>query len=35
LTELHPQVAELAIKLSARIIGEPPYELSPPEPRLP
>jgi F-type H+-transporting ATPase subunit b len=35
LTELHPQVAELAIKLSERIIGEPPYELSPPEPRLP
>jgi F-type H+-transporting ATPase subunit b len=35
LTELHPQVAEIAIKLSERIIGEPPYELSPPEPRLP
>jgi hypothetical protein len=27
LTELHPQVAEIAIKLSERIIGEPPYEL--------
>ena len=27
LTELHPQVAEIAIKISERIIGEPPYEL--------
>jgi F-type H+-transporting ATPase subunit b len=35
LTELRPQVAEIAMKLSERIIGEPPYELSPPEPRLP
>jgi F-type H+-transporting ATPase subunit b len=35
LTELRPQVAEIAIKLSERIIGEPPYELSPPEPHLP
>jgi F-type H+-transporting ATPase subunit b len=35
LTELHPQVAQIAIKLSERIIGEPPYELSQPEPRLP
>lgn len=35
LTELHPQVAEFAIKLSERIIGEPPYELSPPQPHLP
>ena len=35
LTELHPQVAEIAIKLSERIIGEPPYELSPPQPHLP
>jgi F-type H+-transporting ATPase subunit b len=29
LTELHPQVAELAMKLSERILGEPPYEQSP------
>jgi F-type H+-transporting ATPase subunit b len=35
LNELRPQVAEIAVKLSERIIGEPPYELSPPEPRLP
>lgn len=35
LTELHPQVAEIAIKLSERIIGEPPYELSPPAPHRP
>ena len=28
LTELHPQVAEIAIKLSERILGEPPYEHS-------
>jgi F-type H+-transporting ATPase subunit b len=35
LTELHPQVAEIAIKLSERILGEPPYEQSPPEPHLP
>ena len=35
LTELRPQVAEIAIKLSERIIGEPPYELSSPEPHLP
>jgi F-type H+-transporting ATPase subunit b len=35
LTELHPQVAEIAIKLSERIIGESPYEQSRPEPRLP
>ena len=26
LTVLHPQVADLALKLSERIIGEPPYE---------
>jgi F-type H+-transporting ATPase subunit b len=35
LTELHPQVAEIAIKLSERILGESPYEQSRPEPRLP
>jgi len=35
LTELHPQVAEIAFKLSERIIGESPYEQSRPEPRLP
>ena len=35
LTELHPQVAEIAIKLSERILGESPYEQSQPEPRLP
>jgi F-type H+-transporting ATPase subunit b len=35
LTELHPQVAEIAIKLSERILGEPPYEHSSPEPHLP
>src|ERR1700722_19575221 len=29
LAELHPQVAELAMKLSERILGEPPYEQSP------
>ena len=28
LTELHPQVAEIAMKLSERILGEPPYEHS-------
>ena len=33
LAELHPQVADIAIKLSERIIGEPPYALSLPEPR--
>jgi F-type H+-transporting ATPase subunit b len=26
LTELHPQVTEIAVKLSERILGEPPYE---------
>ena len=26
LTELHPQIAEIAVKLSERILGEPPYE---------
>jgi F-type H+-transporting ATPase subunit b len=31
LTELRPQVAEIAIKLSERILGEPPYEQSSPE----
>ena len=35
LTELHPQIAEIAIKLSERILGEPPYEQSPLEPHLP
>jgi F-type H+-transporting ATPase subunit b len=35
LTELHPQVAEIAIKLSERILGESPYEQSRPEPRFP
>jgi F-type H+-transporting ATPase subunit b len=35
LAELHPQVAEIAIKLSERILGESPYEHSRPEPRLP
>jgi F-type H+-transporting ATPase subunit b len=35
LTELYPQVAEIAIKLSERILGEPPYEQSQPEPHLP
>jgi F0F1-type ATP synthase membrane subunit b/b' len=35
LTELHPQVAEIAIKLSERILGESPYEPSQAEPRLP
>jgi F-type H+-transporting ATPase subunit b len=35
LTELHPQVAEIAIKLSERILGESPYDQSRPEPRLP
>jgi F-type H+-transporting ATPase subunit b len=35
LSELHPQVAEIAIKLSERILGESPYEQSRPEPRLP
>jgi F-type H+-transporting ATPase subunit b len=35
LTELHPQVAEIAIRLSERIIGESPYEQSRPEPRVP
>jgi F-type H+-transporting ATPase subunit b len=35
LTELHPQVVEIAIKLSERILGESPYEQSRPEPRLP
>jgi F-type H+-transporting ATPase subunit b len=35
LTELHPQVTEIAFKLSERIIGESPYEQSRPEPRLP
>jgi F-type H+-transporting ATPase subunit b len=35
LTELHPQVAEIAVQLSARILGEPPYEHSSPEPHLP
>jgi F-type H+-transporting ATPase subunit b len=34
LTELHPQVAQIAIKLSERILGEPPYEQSQPEPHL-
>jgi F-type H+-transporting ATPase subunit b len=32
LAELHPQIAEIAIKLSERILGEPPYEQSPPKP---
>jgi F-type H+-transporting ATPase subunit b len=35
LTELHPQVAEIAVKLSERILGEPPYEQSTPERHLP
>jgi len=35
LTELHPQVAEIALKLSERILGESPYEQSRPEPLLP
>lgn len=35
LAELHPQVAEIAIKLSERILGESPYEQSSPEPHLP
>ena len=35
LTELRPQVAEIAIKLSERILGESPYDQSQPEPRLP
>jgi F-type H+-transporting ATPase subunit b len=35
LIELHPQVAEIAIKLSERILGESPYEQNQPEPRLP
>ena len=35
LTELYPQVAEIAIKLSERILGEPPYEQSQPEPQFP
>jgi F-type H+-transporting ATPase subunit b len=29
LTELHPQIAEIAVKLSERILGEPPYEQTP------
>jgi F-type H+-transporting ATPase subunit b len=29
LTELHPQIAEIAVKLSERILGEPPYEQNP------
>jgi F-type H+-transporting ATPase subunit b len=32
--ELHPQVAEIAVKLSGRILGEPPDERSSPEPHL-
>jgi F-type H+-transporting ATPase subunit b len=35
LAELHPQVAEIAIKLSERILGESPYEQGLPEPHLP
>jgi F-type H+-transporting ATPase subunit b len=34
LTELYPQVADIAVRLSERIIGEPPYERIPPKPHL-
>jgi F-type H+-transporting ATPase subunit b len=29
LTELHPHIAEIAVRLSERILGEPPYEDNP------
>jgi F-type H+-transporting ATPase subunit b len=35
LTELYPHVAEIAMKISERILGESPYEQSQPEPHLP